>query len=101
MSLIKDYLDLRLDTFKEQIMAEFEDKVAEINSSVAAAEDRVMAVVAQLRAEIADAKAQGVTPERLAALDAIDQRVDAIDPTKAATLPEGEQPTDPAVPPAE
>lgn len=96
-SILKDYLDLRFIRLKDQIMAEFEDKVAEINRSVQEAQDRVMAAVEGLRAEIAEAKAQGLTPERMAALDDIDARVDAIDPTKTATIEppaEGEAPAE-------
>ena len=66
-------------------------KIAETNASFDAALGRVQGVVDALNAKVADLKvdvARGVAaPEDLAALDALRDRIDALDPTKPAVLP--------------
>lgn len=80
----------RLET---RLMSVLSDKIAETNASFDAALGRVQGVVDALNAKVADLKvdvARGVAaPEDLAALDALRDRIDALDPTKPAVLPEG------------
>ncbi len=74
-------------------MSVLSDKIAEMNASLDAALGRVQGVVEALHSRVADLEAdiaQGVvSPVDLAALNALRNRIDALDPTKPAVLPEG------------
>lgn len=91
----------KLDDLEIKIMAAIDDKIAEVNRSFDVKARAILDAVAALRIEVADAKEKAVTPEALAALDAVDGKIDAFDPTLPATLPEGEAPGSPATPPTE
>ncbi len=79
----------RLET---RLMSLLSDKIAETNASFDAALGRVQGDVQDLNNQVADLKGKveqgAVTPEDLAALDALRDRIDALDPTKPAVLPE-------------
>ena len=80
----------RLET---RLMSVLSDKIAETNTSFDAALGRVQWVVEALHSRLADLEAdvaQGVaTADDLAALDALRNRIDALDPTRPAVLSEG------------
>ncbi len=79
----------RLET---RLMSVLSDKIAEANASFDAAVGRMRGVVDALNAEVADLKsevARGVaTSDDLAALDALRNRIDALDLSSPAVLPE-------------
>ena len=79
----------RLET---RLMSVLSDKIAETNASFDAALGRVQGDVEDLNNQVADLKIKveqgAVTPEDLAALDTLRDRIDALDPTKPAVLPE-------------
>ena len=79
----------RLET---RLMSLLSDKIAETNASFDAALGRVQGDVEDLNNQVADLKVkveQGeVTPGDLAALDALRNRIDALDPTNPGVLPE-------------
>jgi hypothetical protein len=86
------------DYLEEKIMAKATAKIAEVVSSFDAAQQRVEKAVADLRAEVETLKGEATTPEDLAALDALDAKIDALDPSKPAVLPPtGEPPVAPEV----
>jgi hypothetical protein len=80
----------QLDT---RLMFVLSDKIAETNTSFDAALGRVQGVVEALHSKLADLEAdvaRGVaTADDLAALDALRNRIDALDPTRPAVLSEG------------
>ncbi len=80
----------RLET---RLMSVLSDKIAETNASFDAALGRVQGVVEALHSKVADLEAdvaKGVaTADDLAALDAFRDRIDALDPTNSAILPDG------------
>lgn len=79
---------------KDWIMATIEElnaKVAEVGAKVQAAADRAIANSQSLNTQIADLRskleASGAPPETMAALQAIEDTADKIDPTTATVLP--------------
>lgn len=90
-----ELLRYKLDELKEQIMVELDAKIAEVNRSFDAKSTLILDAVAALRAEVAEAKKNSVTPEALAELDAVDAKIDAFDPFSPVTLP----PPEPVEPP--
>jgi hypothetical protein len=95
MSVLKDYLDLRFQSFREQVMSEFSDKIAAVQNSADNSIARVEGDVRDLQTQIDELKGRVSTPEDMAALDKIQAKLDALDPVKPATLPEGETPPTP------
>ena len=89
----------KLNTLVEQLikkvgntMSALSDKIAAVGSSLDAALARVDEDVQALVAKIAELQALvdagGATPDDIAALDALQAKLDALDPTKPAVLPE-------------
>lgn len=88
-----DALVEALNVLEETIMSKITDKINEASSSADAAISRVgddvdalEGRVAQLQQMVADG---GASQADLDALDALKAKLDALDPTKPATLPEG------------
>lgn len=81
-----------LKQLETRLMSMLSAKIADTNASFDAALGRVQGVVEALHAKVADLEddiAKGVaTDEDLAALDALRNRIDALDPTKPAILPD-------------
>ena len=71
-------------------MSQLSDQIAALGTSVDAAVTRVQADIADLKAQIAALQATidagGATPEDLAALAALQVKLDALDPTNPQTL---------------
>lgn len=88
-ALLVDYLNRRFDEHWERLMSALSDQIAEVKTSTDESIARVQADVTDLQAQIDDLKAKVATPEDLAALDAIQARLDGLDPVKPTTLPEG------------
>jgi hypothetical protein len=80
-----------LRSFLEGLMSQITDKVTELNASLDAATARITADIATLQAKI---DAGGASAEDIAALDALNARIKAIDP-----IPDS-PPVDPNAPPA-
>jgi hypothetical protein len=79
-------------TLEARLMSLLGDKIKAATDSAALATDRVTRDVAALRSTVADLQARvdaGGSPEDLAALDALKAQLDGLDPTVAATLPDG------------
>ncbi len=81
-----------LERLETRLMSALSDKIAGTNASFDAALGRVQGVVEALHARVADLEAdvaKGVaTSDDLAALDLLRNRIDALDPTKPAVLPD-------------
>jgi len=81
-----------LKRMETRLMSKLSDKIAETNASFDAALGRVQGAVEALHSKVADLEADvanGVaTADDLAALDALRTRIDALDPTKSAVLPD-------------
>jgi predicted nucleic acid-binding Zn-ribbon protein len=73
-----------------RIMSALSDKLAEATTKVDSAINRVQADVAALKAQIADLQAKvdagGATQADLDALQALEDKVDSLDPTSPSTL---------------
>ena len=80
-----------LQALGELIMSVLSDKLAAVNASLDAAIGRVQGDVAGLQQQIATLQALvdggAATPAELQALDDLRQKLDAIDPNSATTLP--------------
>lgn len=90
--------------FQEVIMSLLSDKIAELNTSVDAAVQRVQDDVTAFGVKIADLEAKvaagSASPAEIQALDDLKAKIDAIDPTKPEVLPEPEPTPEPAPEPA-
>jgi hypothetical protein len=75
----------------DQIMSVLSDKIAAVGSSLDAALGRVQGDVGTLTQKVAELEALvaagGATLEDIAALEAIQAKLDALDPVKPETLP--------------
>ena len=85
-------------------MSLLSDKIAELNTSVDAAVQRVQDDVTAFGVKIADLEAKvaagSASPAEIQALDDLKAKIDAIDPTKPEVLPEPEPTPEPAPEPA-
>jgi hypothetical protein len=81
----------RLSRKADQLMTALSDKIAEVNTHADAAAQRVLDDVATLNAKIDELKTEvaggTATPEDIAALDALEKKIDGIDPAKPAPPP--------------
>lgn len=87
-NILSDYLRLKFDEMERKIMSAVTDKIAAATASADAAIARVQGDVASLQAQIDELKANATTPDDLAAIDALQAKLDALDPVKPDTLPD-------------
>lgn len=91
----------------EKTVSELSDRIAKLDESLTKATDRIQEDVDKLNAKVADLQAKvdsgNMPPEELAAnlaaIDAIQARIDAIDPTKPDVIPEPTPTPEPPAPP--
>ena len=80
-----------LEALGEKLMSALSDKLAALGTTADAAIARVQSDVTALKAQIAALQATvdsgGATPDDLAALDTLNAKLAALDPTQPATLP--------------
>jgi hypothetical protein len=84
---------VKANHFKEVLaMSVLSDKIAAVgvalDKALARVDEDVLALVAKIAELQALIDAGGATPEDIAALDALQAKLDALDPTKPAVLPE-------------
>jgi outer membrane murein-binding lipoprotein Lpp len=86
------HLNDRLRAMEKKIVGQISDKLAETEAALDAAIGRVQTDVDALNAKVADLQAKvdagTASPEDVATLDRIKAKLDALDPTSEATLPD-------------